>query len=897
MARPQARKRVHLICNAHLDPAWRWQWEDGLTEALSTFRVACEFCETVKGFVFCHNESLLYEWIEEHDPRLFERIRRLVRAGRWHIAGGAYLQPDLNGPSGESHIRQFLIGRNYFRRAFGAEPTTAYNFDSFGQPEGLPQILAGCGFNSYIFCRPSKHTYELPYEPFRWRDRSGNEVLVRRGDGHYVTANNLYAKFEGWLPRFKDEPVSMMLWGIGNHGGGPSRTELSEARRFAKDYPEYSLLHSTPEAFFREVRRLSKRLPVRIGEMQNCYPGCYVSMCRIKRAHRQCENLIAATERMAAMAWWMGRSEYPSKDLDSAWKDLLFGEFHDILPGSGIEPVERDALALFGHCSETLRRCKARLFLSLLEDEPPAQPEKTPIFVWNPHSFPVSTDLECEYHFSNLLSVPNGADIALCDARDGRRMTFQQEATTAPPPSGCRIRLAVPIRLGPFEKRRIEGSWKQLKSKPAAWKTPPLSRKYLALKSGFLKIVLNPRTGLVDFAGPAGARSSFVKEGALCPTVWPDYDHAWTCGDGATGDIAEGKTNLWGTPWGAPRSVFRLATRREASEIGAPGAMRHARGGGAGIPPLRVIEHGPVRTIVEALFVTGASCIVRYYILSRTQAWFEVRDRILWNEPDAMLKIELPAAFRVANAIAETPYSAIVRPVTGEHREWPNQRWVAITEGQSMERTNGKFIAVLNETSTGHSVGGNALYVSVLRSPAYSSFGLDPRQDTHRNRYWPRMDLGQHEVRYRLMFGQNFRELAVSRASQVMNIPPEWIVFHPGGEGRQSESATYDAPVVSVSARNVLVVAIKKEEGGSRLVVRLWEQSGRTTRARLKVQGVSGEAMTVVPAWGLKTLLLSRTVGRLVWREANLIERAVAAHGRSSTRTSRRGGLKRSDAR
>ena len=117
-----AKKRVHLVCNAHLDPVWLWHWEDGLTEALSTFRTAADFCENYEDFVFNHNESLLYGWGEEYEPQLFRRIEKLVKAGRWHISGGTFLQPDVNNSSGESHIRHYLLGRRYFGETFGVYP-------------------------------------------------------------------------------------------------------------------------------------------------------------------------------------------------------------------------------------------------------------------------------------------------------------------------------------------------------------------------------------------------------------------------------------------------------------------------------------------------------------------------------------------------------------------------------------------------------------------------------------------------------------------------------------------------------------------------------------------------------------------------------------------------------
>ena len=112
-------KNLHLVCNAHLDPVWLWELEEGLAETLSTFRVAADFCENYDGFVFNHNESLLYKWVEEYDYELFTRIQRLVKEGKWHIMGGWYLQPDCNMPSGESFVRQILSGKKYFMAKLG----------------------------------------------------------------------------------------------------------------------------------------------------------------------------------------------------------------------------------------------------------------------------------------------------------------------------------------------------------------------------------------------------------------------------------------------------------------------------------------------------------------------------------------------------------------------------------------------------------------------------------------------------------------------------------------------------------------------------------------------------------------------------------------------------------
>ena len=148
--------KVHLICNAHLDPVWLWEWEEGVSEAISTFRTAADLCEEFEGFIFNHNEVILYKWVEEYEPELFKRIQGLVKAGKWHVMGGWYLQPDCNMPSGEGLVRQILAGREYFQKKFGIRPTTATNFDPFGHPRSLVQILAKSGFDSYVHCRPLK---------------------------------------------------------------------------------------------------------------------------------------------------------------------------------------------------------------------------------------------------------------------------------------------------------------------------------------------------------------------------------------------------------------------------------------------------------------------------------------------------------------------------------------------------------------------------------------------------------------------------------------------------------------------------------------------------------------------------------------------------------------------
>ncbi|MBQ7910350.1 MAG: hypothetical protein IJ363_06135 [Clostridia bacterium] len=173
-------KKLHLISNAHLDPIWQWEWEEGAASALSTFRCAARFCREFDGYIFCHNESLIYRWVEEYEPALFAEIQELVKLGKWHIMGGWHVQPDCNMPSGEGFARQVTEGRRYFAEKFGKEPTTAINFDPFGHTRGLVQILAKSGFDSYLFCRPDPGNCALPSETFTWVGYDGSTVMGQR---------------------------------------------------------------------------------------------------------------------------------------------------------------------------------------------------------------------------------------------------------------------------------------------------------------------------------------------------------------------------------------------------------------------------------------------------------------------------------------------------------------------------------------------------------------------------------------------------------------------------------------------------------------------------------------------------------------------------------------------
>ncbi|MBR5280855.1 MAG: alpha-mannosidase, partial [Clostridia bacterium] len=208
-----AGKKIHLICNAHIDPIWQWDWPEGASATLSTFYSAVKLCDEF-DYIFCHNEVTVYKYVEEYAPELFAQIQRLVKAGKWHIMGGWYLQPDCNMPSGESFVRQIREGQQYFREKFGVVPTTAINFDPFGHTVGLVQIIKKCGQDSYIFMRPYARELSLPSEQFIWKGLDGSEIKGARSIGGYNTPLGASAQEIRNRANDQDFPVGMVLWGV-----------------------------------------------------------------------------------------------------------------------------------------------------------------------------------------------------------------------------------------------------------------------------------------------------------------------------------------------------------------------------------------------------------------------------------------------------------------------------------------------------------------------------------------------------------------------------------------------------------------------------------------------------------------------------------------------------------
>jgi len=836
--------RVHLICNAHLDPVWQWRWTEGAAESIATFRNAAVLLREHKRFIFNHNEAILYRWVERYDPALFREIQALVREGRWVIAGGWYLQPDVNMPGVESLIRQIAEGRRYFWEKFRARPRVAYNFDSFGHGGGLPQILKLAGYKMYIHMRPQREELKLPADLYRWRGVDGTEILTLRLETglYHSERDNIEEKIrDGVELALRLKRDTAVFWGLGNHGGGATREALAQIDAFMAREKRVEIIHSTPDRLYDALKGLNRRAPVFEGDLQRVFTGCYTSLARVKRKAEESFGAMVQTETLSAASWWLTGEEYPHGEMTEAWRDHLFNDFHDILSGSCSEPAEKDALDLYGKVLETTRRLRlgeAAALNRLLPVE-----ESPPVSVTVLNSNPALTEVPVEVEFTaDYRPFWKGEWHLRVYGRDGVEIVSQEEQPESLLPFHWRKKVCFLAELpgvgaAPFEVKACPG-----KKKRSAAPRPNLEIIHKINRNRGLSASLRTQD-----------KAQFLNGPLLEPLVIKDDADSW----------------------GTGRWTYRDVTGRFRLEKGS----------------LTVIEKGPVRTITESVLAYKKSRIVFHTISYPGWAALEFRLRVHWNEERAMLKLAVPTVFRRGRLLCEAPGGAIERPADGEEHVFG--RW-AVVEGESERGQGLKALAVVSCGPHGLDFKDGELRISVLRSAAYCherGFKLAP--------YPARkfMDQGVHEMRFLVTAGDAERvRRSVSALADWLSAPPFALAHLPfgkmgfgemktGAQGeRTAEKRSEAKPQISgeptderaqsllaLRPENIRLTACKPSWDERGLVLRLQETLGRATSAELTIFQPLRVINLQFNPFEIKTLRIERSGA---WREADLIEEA-----------------------
>jgi alpha-mannosidase len=817
---------VHLICNAHLDPVWQWRWDEGASEALATFRNAVAILDEHPSLVFCHNEAMLYQWTERFDPALFDDIRRLVRAGRWAVSGGWFIQPDVNLPGTESLVRTIAEGRRYFRDRFDAAPRVAYNFDSFGHSGGLPQILRSAGYEMYVHMRPQAGELALPADLYRWRGVDGTVVPAYRiAVGLYHTEHDniedrLTAGVALALELGRDVPV---FWGLGNHGGGATRRDLAAIDAFIARENRVRIVHSTPDRFYEAVKDAAAAAPIVDGDLQRVFTGCYTSLSRLKRqAVTSLGGLVRAEAAAAASSWRTGAG-FPERELREAWKLHIFNDFHDILTGTCIEPAERDAFAQYGRAEDIARGVTIEAVAALNRGSRNSPALPVTVFHANPSLGRGPVEFEC---MADHRPFWKGTWRMRLFRADGREVASQEEQPESLLPfNNWRRRISfvddlpgigiARYYLTAFEIPAVRRPDKKGGHVPSFKGHVPGSG---ALPSR-LSCRIAPATGLVVSLRADGGKAG--KEILAGPLFEPL--------------VVEDTADSWGTGRGGYRKTagrFRPA--------GAPS----------------VVERGPVRTITRSHFAYRRSRLMMDVVSYPSWPVLEFRFRVTWNEERRRLKLCVPAALAGASLFAEVPGGAIRRPADGE--EHVHGRW-AVIKGKVKGRP--AAIGIASSGQHGLDFRDGELRLSVLRSSAYChekgfELGTGPLD-------WKFADIGVHEFRLLVTAGSPAPVTATMPGlADHLAAPPAAYAHLPYDASRV---APVD-PLLSLKPSNIRLLACKRSWDGEALIVRLQEAVGRKTKAELKVAGAI--PLSFAP-FEIKTLRIEKDGS---WRQAALIE-------------------------
>lgn len=337
---------IMLTGHAHIDLAWLWPVAETRRKTRRTFSTQLWLMDNYEDFIFNQSSAQAYKWIEEDDPELFKRIQQAVAAGRWEPVGGMWVEPDSQVTGGEAYVRQLFYGQRYFEEKFGLRNSTAWLPDVFGFSAAVPQILLGAGVENFFTIKVTwSEANPFPYDLFMWEGIDGSRVLTHTFNNP-VNGYNAEIEPEATLKtwenftgkRLHDQTLISFGWGDG--GGGPSQDMLEKYNRI-KDYPVLPRLEmGKVEDFFAKLP--SSGLPVYVGELYlELHRATLTTQAAVKQLNRQSEHRLVEAESFAALAARDGAA-YPHAEIDSGWQDLLYNQFHDILPGSSINEVYQD---------------------------------------------------------------------------------------------------------------------------------------------------------------------------------------------------------------------------------------------------------------------------------------------------------------------------------------------------------------------------------------------------------------------------------------------------------------------------------------------------------------------------------------------------------------------------
>ncbi|HCF29652.1 MAG TPA: alpha-mannosidase [Cyanobacteria bacterium UBA11049] len=801
---PELKQRqMQLLGHAHLDLAWLWAVSETWSAAQRTFTSVLNLQQQFPELVFCHSTPALYAWIEQHRPDLFASIQQQVKAGRWEVVGGLWVEPELNIISGESIVRQLLYGQRYVLEKFGNISTVAWLPDSFGFCATLPQFLANGGIEYFVTQKLRwNDTTEFPHGAFWWRSPDGTDLfsLMSPPIGEAIEPLKMASYLCNWSTQTH---LQQVLWlpGVGDHGGGPTRDMLEVARRWQKSpfFPQIEF--TTAENYLQHIKSQEKsevetlyitsvqkpevesqkstpsaRFPVWQDELYlEFHRGCYTTHADQKRWNRRCEGLLYQAELFASLATLSAGLAYPKIELETAWKQVLFNQFHDILPGSAIPEVYEDANRDWQEAEQTatdILQKSLRAIASQIAFPTPPHPEAQPIVVFNSLNWERSELVTIELPEPKH-NWQNNFDWQICNSQ-AQEIQFKVNRVA------CRCNS--PMHTMSF-----------LASVPAV---------------GYRVFWLYP----FKTAGVAGEenKEEFVLENEyLRVTV-----------DSSTGDLS---------------SVFDLTHQREVLS-GAGNQLQAFQDRGQywdawnidpnyaqhPLPPAELLsidrKCDRVQTCVNVTRKIGSSTFYQDYILEKGSPILKIKTTVDWQERQVLVKAAFKLNLESEYATYEIPCGAITRstqPQTeAEKAKWevPALQWADLS-------ADDYGVSLLNDCKYGYDSQSNQLRLTLLRSASWPN---------------PQADRGWHEFTYALYpHAGTWQSAGTVRRGYELNLPLQ-VMLLPSVSDSTAGQLSPVSRLLDLSADNLILMAFKQsEDDRSQFIIRCYECHGDTAQLSL----------------------------------------------------------------
>lgn len=766
-------RTIHCVGHAHLDMAWLWPIADTWDAAERTFRSVLSLQKDFPELTYTHSSPALFEWIEQHRPKLFQQIQKKVKEGSWSIDAGLWIEPELNIVGGEAIARHILYGQRYCQQKFGAISTVAWLPDTFGFCNQLPQILTQGSIETFATLKLSwNDTTQFPHQLFWWQSPDGTRIrsIMLPPIGTDIDPINMSTYAAQWEAHTQTYE-SLWLPGLGDHGGGPTRDMLEKSQRWEKSPFFPNLSFTTPSKYIAHLPQAE--LPVWKDELYlELHRGCYTTHADQKKHNRSCEDLLYQAEVFASVAQLVAQQTYPKEKIETAWKALLFNQFHDILPGTSIPEV-------FVEAEEGWKQVR-QIGRSILEESlsaiasqiklpPSPHPRAIPILVFNSLSWPRNSVVSLD---SNIISAEPHLDWAIYDSKQTpiAHQNISVVAETETPSKTLFLASDIPA-IG------YKCYWLVPKSIPTD--TPAHQTSY-TLDNPFLTVSISSTTGEINSL----VEKKTNKEVLSAP--------------GNQLQLFQDKSGYW--------DAWDIATDYQQHRLPSPKLIS-----------IQWLEFGPIRQCIRTLYKTEKSTICQDYILDISTPYLIIRHTIQWNETHVLLKTNFPFSFSSPVATYETPFGSIARntqhTTKAEKAKWevPALRWADLTQTTNAESFG---VSILTHAKHGFDAGPSHLRLTLLKSPTWPDANADKGHNQFTYAIYPH--LGTWQSAHTVKKAYEFNIAPITYLPKEMNamssLPPAYSFLQ-------------------IRNPNVVLSALKQSEDNPQaIILRCYEAHGQPTQ-------------------------------------------------------------------